>query len=65
MLSDALVYSYAAALLYLRAFLYVVLVPPPPGGPWEGPDCHVLQEIYDVGPISTRIRRKIEFEFSC
>ncbi len=38
-----------------EAFQFV-LVPPPPGGPGEGPDCHFPKEIDDFGPISARIR---------
>ncbi len=34
----------------------VVLVPPPAGGPGEGPDCHFPKEIDDLGPMLTRIR---------
>ncbi len=30
--------------------------PPPPGGPGEGPDCHLPEEIVVFGSIPARIR---------
>ncbi len=45
-------------------FLFI-RVPPPPGRPVEGPDCHVRKEIYRCWPVSARIRGVINFQFSC
>ena len=35
---------------------YFVLVSPSPGGPGEGTDCHLSEEIVGFGTISARIR---------
>ena len=40
---------------------YFVLVPPPPGGPGEGPDCHFPKGIVGLGRIPARIRGVIYF----
>ncbi len=42
---------------------YFVLVPPPPGGPEEGPDCHFPKEIDGFGPIPARIWGETYFLF--
>ncbi len=34
-----------------------------PGGPGEGPDCHVPKEIVGCGPIPARIREQVYFVF--
>ena len=40
----------------LKMILIFVLAPPLPRGvPGEGPDCHVLKDIVDCGPIPARI----------
>ncbi len=39
-----------------RIAFYVFLGPHPPGGPGEGPDCHVPQKIDGFGPVPARIR---------
>ncbi len=42
---------------------YFILVSHPPGGPGEGPDCHLLEGIEGFGPIPARIRWVMYFSF--
>ncbi len=43
-------------LAVLKTIFNFVLRPPPPGGPGEGPDCHVPKETVGFGLIPVRIR---------
>ncbi len=42
--------------LYLRLIFICFLVPLPPGGPGDGPGCHLPEDIWVLGPIPARIR---------
>jgi hypothetical protein len=44
------------AQLYLKTLFILFLSPLSPGGPEEGPDCHLSREIGGFGPIPARIQ---------